>query len=309
MEDEARGGGELENLHVKFRREAKEAQRLAAAGGGDKKKKGGGGGGKDGGGKDGGGAGAGDKAGGAGGDGQQQAEDGEEGGQLAEVDPEQQVGGRAGRACRLCSARLAAETLVARQAPAGADHPTVQVPPSPAPCYRPPSASCTPVERFTVARSAPAPSPHLTLTPPQRLMEAFKAAAEAVKEQAMPVEERVAKWLRRWMKVGLPAGGRLGRRGGAAGGAPRSGATRTMPRAPHSLAACTPPASPAQDWEADLEARPDDIKSTAGGAAPGPQPAPRGCCSLVQGRGAASVQATSASSHPAQLPTSSHRPS
>ena len=32
-------------------------------------------------------------------------------------------------------------------------------------------------------------------------MEAFKAAAEAVKEQSMPVEDRVAKWIRRWMKV------------------------------------------------------------------------------------------------------------
>jgi len=31
-------------------------------------------------------------------------------------------------------------------------------------------------------------------------MDAFAAAAEAVKERAMPVEDRVAKWLRKWMK-------------------------------------------------------------------------------------------------------------
>lgn len=36
---------------------------------------------------------------------------------------------------------------------------------------------------------------------PQRLLEAFAAAAEAVKEQAMPVEDRVAKWIKKWMKV------------------------------------------------------------------------------------------------------------
>ena len=33
----------------------------------------------------------------------------------------------------------------------------------------------------------------------QRLMEAFRAAAEAVKEQQMAVEDRIAKWLRKWM--------------------------------------------------------------------------------------------------------------
>lgn len=36
----------------------------------------------------------------------------------------------------------------------------------------------------------------------QRLTDAFKAAAEAVKEKSLPVEDRVAKWLRIWMKVG-----------------------------------------------------------------------------------------------------------
>jgi pre-mRNA-splicing factor 18 len=50
-------------------------------------------------------------------------------------------------------------------------------------------------------------------------MDAFAAAAEALKERAMPVEDRIAKWLRRWMA----------------------------------------------DWEEDLEGRPDDIKTTAGG--------------------------------------------
>lgn len=34
-------------------------------------------------------------------------------------------------------------------------------------------------------------------------MEAFKAAAEAVKEKSLPVEDRIAKWLRKWMKVGV----------------------------------------------------------------------------------------------------------
>lgn len=41
-------------------------------------------------------------------------------------------------------------------------------------------------------------------------MEAFRAAAEAVKEKAMPVEDRVAKWLKRWMKVRAAGGGLAG---------------------------------------------------------------------------------------------------
>ncbi|PRW45581.1 pre-mRNA-splicing factor 18-like isoform A [Chlorella sorokiniana] len=139
VEDEARGGGEFENLHIKFKREA-EKQKKAGLG---KKDKASGRSSALGGDKDGAGRGGeeGPRAGGAGGD-QQQQDGGDEQQALAEVDPEQ-----------------------------------------------------------------------------QRLMDAFKAAAEAVKEQSMPVEDRVAKWLRIWMK----------------------------------------------DWEDDLEARPDDIKTTAGG--------------------------------------------
>ncbi|KAI3425022.1 hypothetical protein D9Q98_008403 [Chlorella vulgaris] len=141
VDDETKGGGENENLHIRFKREAKEAKLKRAEGGpGDKAK-----------------AKAGaekverdskaaDKgaamaAGGAGGDAQQQEGGGEQQA-VVEVDPEQ-----------------------------------------------------------------------------QRLMAAFQAAAEAIKEKAMPVEDRVAKWLRIWMK----------------------------------------------DWEEDLEARPEDIKTTAAG--------------------------------------------
>lgn len=176
VEDEARGGGELDNLHVQFRREAKEAAQAKRAGG-DRGKKGkekdskAGGGGKEGGG------GAADKgAGGAGGDPQQQAEGG--GGEetaLAELDPEQQVGavvfvcGWVGwRGCGgggVASARLAPPSV--------------------------PLLCCYP--------TAP---PHTAFLSKQRLMEAFQAAAEAIKEKSMPVEERIAKWLRRWMKVG-----------------------------------------------------------------------------------------------------------
>ncbi|KAL4447757.1 hypothetical protein ABPG75_004976 [Micractinium tetrahymenae] len=141
VEDEMRGGGELENLHIRFKREAVAAKKAAAEAALATKK--GGKGGKPGeGGRagDGGGDKAGGPPGGAGGD--QQQQDGGEQQALAEVDPEQ-----------------------------------------------------------------------------QRLMEAFAAAAEAVKEKAMPVEDRVAKWVKKWMK----------------------------------------------DWEDDLEARPDEIKTTAAG--------------------------------------------
>ncbi len=48
----------------------------------------------------------------------------------------------------------------------------------------------------------------------QRLMDAFKAAAEAVKEKSLPVEDRVAKWVRKWMKVGGWKGGWVGGRVG-----------------------------------------------------------------------------------------------
>lgn len=278
MEDETRGGGELDNLHIKFRREALEAQKQRAAGGGaDKKKKAGGAaaagakdGGKDGGGaKDGGKDG--DKAGGAGGDGQQQAEGGGEGGQLVEVDPEQQVGRRAAGAAWdgaiWCGLRpwlrpavwgACEPAWMGRRRPARAsrvhlpiDKPRTLLPPPP------PLASC------------------------QRLMEAFKAAAEAVKEQAMPVEERVAKWLRRWMKVGRHGWAGLGAAGWGAGASPLATAAVPPTHPPHRAVACacsplaqpkhTPFARwPAQDWEEDLEARPDDIKGTAAGAAAPP---------------------------------------
>lgn len=84
-----RGGGELENLHVRFKREAVAAKKAAAeaALGPKKTAKAGGDSGK---GKDGGGDRAGGAPGGAGGDPQQQ--DGGEQQAVVELDPEQQVG-------------------------------------------------------------------------------------------------------------------------------------------------------------------------------------------------------------------------
>lgn len=214
VDDETKGGGENENLHIRFKREAKEAKLKRAEGGpGDKAKA------KAGAEKverdskaaD---KGAATAAGGAGGDAQQQEGGGEQQA-VVEVDPEQQVGSCVAVAVVVAVAVhhvlpcLAGHMVCCRpQVCATLLERDWRLPPSAAPHHAavtrpislPPGAMCC----------------HLLL---QRLMAAFQAAAEAIKEKAMPVEDRVAKWLRIWMK----------------------------------------------DWEEDLEARPEDIKTTAAG--------------------------------------------
>lgn len=196
VEDEAKGGGENENLHIRFKREAKVAQLRKAEAGEAGKGKGKGGKEREGGER---------PAGGGGGDAQQQDGGGEQ--QLAEVDPEQKVGSGQWSALRSLLLRL-------RPAAAAAPHRDSVAQGRLSPAGGPTASAC--------ACSPRPPRQHGSslLTNAQRLMEAFAAAAEALKEKAMPVEDRIAKWLRRWMA----------------------------------------------DWEEDLESRPDDIKTTAGGA-------------------------------------------
>jgi hypothetical protein len=70
------------------------------------------------------------------------------------------------------------------------------------------------------ARSAPPPClPLPALAVAQKLEAAFKAAAEAIAERSMALEDQMAKWLRRWC----------------------------------------------EEWDADLEARPEEVKDTPAG--------------------------------------------
>jgi hypothetical protein len=223
VDDETKGGGENENLHIRFKREAREAKLKRAEGGpGDKAKA------KAGAEKAERDSKAADKAaattaGGAGGDVQQQEGGGEQQA-VVEVDPEQQVGSCVAVAVAVAVAaavqQCGAGTAVSLRGTWSAVGPGCA-----SPCWRwiggPLSAAPHPA---AVSRPITLPPGaiccHLLL---QRLMAAFQAAAEAIKEKAMPVEDRVAKWLRIWMK----------------------------------------------DWEEDLEARPEDIKTTAAGGCRG----------------------------------------
>lgn len=125
--------------------------------------------------------------GGDGGDGQPPAagEEGE-GQELAPIDPEQQVGGLRPEVVVTCAVAEWQQGGSSRRA-------AVQ------------RRSCCAVSLHLVTRDAAPPS-RCSL---QKLMAAFAAAAEAVKEKAMPVEERIEKWLRIWMKA-CGAGGGVG---------------------------------------------------------------------------------------------------